>query len=54
MQCIQDASVHVRFFALASHHAMVAAVTRTRFDQAGDLTRAARQSLSTVEVDESS
>ena len=44
--------VHVRFFALASRRAMVAAVTRTRFDQAGkQLVRDALEGHCSVETD---
>jgi len=52
MQRFHAACVHVRFFALASRRAIVAAVTRTRFDQAGkQLVREALEGRCSVETD---
>src|SRR5690349_22591776 len=46
------ACVHVRFFAVASRRAMVAVVTRTRFDQAGkQLVRDALEGHCSIETD---
>ena len=52
VQRFHVACVHVRFFALASRRAKVAAVTRTRFDRAGkELVREALEGRCSVETD---
>jgi hypothetical protein len=52
MQRFHAACVHVRFFVLASHRAMVAAVTRTPFDRFGkQMVRDALEGRCSVETD---